>query len=198
MNTFTVGEGLTRILIAGGPGTGKSTLLSALHSVGEICFEEVSRKLIRNQLAINGDLVPWKNLAAFAQRCSEQMESQLAQSARYRRAFFDRGPPDVIGYLRHGGLAVSPDLFRASQAYTPVVYFAPPWPEIYVNDRERPQTYLESVALSSQIRSAYLECGFEIIDLVKSSVAERVKQVLEHVKSIEGGERISSCEVQPA
>ena len=54
-------------MIAGGPGSGKSTLLQALAESGEICYEESSRVLIREQLAQAGRLVPWGDLSAFAQ-----------------------------------------------------------------------------------------------------------------------------------
>jgi predicted ATPase len=39
-----------RIVIAGGPGSGKSTLLQALADSGEVCYEESSRILIREQV----------------------------------------------------------------------------------------------------------------------------------------------------
>jgi predicted ATPase len=171
------------IVIAGGPGSGKSTLLQALAASGEICYEESSRMLIREQLAKGGSLVPWGDLRAFAQECGERMRAQLADSARHARCFLDRGLPDLIGYLSHGGYA-APDAWRAdSRAYAPWVFFAPPWREIFVNDAERPQSFAEARALSKHIRRAYLDCGFRIIDLVNGSVADRRRQVLGHLDS---------------
>jgi predicted ATPase len=167
-----------RIVIAGGPGSGKSTLLRALAESGEICYEESSRVLIREQLARAGRLVPWGDLPAFAQECSERMRAQLADSARHGRCFFDRGLPDLIGYLSHGGHG-APDAWRAaSRAYASAVFFAPPWREIFVNDAERPQSFAEAQELSAHIRRAYLDCGFQLIDLAKGSVTDRLRQVL--------------------
>jgi predicted ATPase len=169
-----------RIVIAGGPGSGKSTLLRALAESGEICYEESSRVLIREQLARAGRLVPWDDLAGFAQECSERMRAQLAGSARCGRCFFDRGLPDLIGYLSHGGHR-APDEWRAvARGYASAVFFAPPWREIFVNDAERPQSFAEAQALSAHIRRAYLDCGFHLIDLLKSSVADRLRQVLQY------------------
>ena len=51
-----------RIVIAGGPGSGKSTLLQALAESGEICYEETSRVLIREQRTVSGQLVPWADM----------------------------------------------------------------------------------------------------------------------------------------
>jgi len=188
---------LQRIVIAGGPGSGKSTLLEALAESGEICHRESSRVLIREQLARAGRLVPWGDLPAFAQECSRRMLAQIADSRRtdaqltgnvqHGRCFFDRGLPDLIGYLSHGGHGV-PDAWRvASRAYSSVVFFAPPWREIFVNDDERPQSFAEAQALSAHIRRAYLDCGFRLVDLVKSSVADRLRQVRRHLGAHQPG-----------
>ena len=170
-----------RIVIAGGPGSGKSTLLRALAASGEICYEEASRVLIREQLARGGQVVPWGDLWAFAEECSERMRLQLTAGAYHRRCFFDRGLPDLIGYLNHGGLS-APEAWReVSRAYTPSVFFAPPWREIYVNDAERPQTYAEAQELSAHVRNAYFDCGFRLIELVKGSVVDRLQQILHYL-----------------
>lgn len=174
-----------RYVIAGGPGTGKSALLNGLAANGEQCYSEVSRELIRKQSAGGGELLPWVDLEGFAFLCIERMKAQIADSGTHTRAFFDRGLPDVIGYLRHGGVPVPADLRAASTAYAPIVFIAPAWPEIYVNDPERPQTYSDSEALSVHIRSAYLDCGFDIVDLIKAPVEKRVHQVLSHLHTME-------------
>jgi predicted ATPase len=50
-----------------------------------------------------------------------------------------------------------------------------------VNDAERPQSFAEAQALSVHIRRAYLDCGFHLIELVKSSVADRLRQILQYL-----------------
>jgi predicted ATPase len=170
-----------RIVIAGGPGSGKSTLLQALAESGEICYEEASRVLIREQVAQAGRLVPWGDLSAFAHECSQRMRAQLTDSARHGRCFFDRGLPDLIGYMSHGGRS-APDAWRAaSRAYASVVFFAPPWREIFVNDAERPQSFVEAQELSGHIHRAYEDCGFQLVELVMSSAADRRRQVLDYL-----------------
>ena len=179
-----VRDAAQRFLIAGGPGSGKSTLLRALGAAGETCYEEASRVLIREQLARAGRLLPWGDLWGFAQECSVRMQAQLADSAPRRRCFFDRGLPDLIGYLSHGGQS-APDAWRAAcRNYAPVAFFAPPWREIYVNDDERPQTFAEAQDLSAHIRRAYLDCGFRLVELVAGSVADRLAQVRNFIDTI--------------
>jgi predicted ATPase len=169
-----------RLVIAGGPGSGKSSLLQALAASGERCYEEASRALIREQMAQCGHRLPWGDLGAFAQDCAARMLAQLADSLCHSRCFFDRGLPDLIGYLSHGGRN-APDAWRkASREYAPVAFFAPPWQEIYVNDAERPQTFAEARSLSAHIRRAYVDCGFRLVELHKGSVSERLRQVFAH------------------
>jgi predicted ATPase len=170
-----------RVVIAGGPGSGKSTLLQALAASGERCYEEASRSLIREQLAQSGQRLPWGDLWAFAQECAARMLAQLADSSRHGRCFFDRGLPDLIGYLSHGGHTAPDDWTKASRAYAPVVFFAPPWQEIYVNDAERPQSFAEARSLSAHIRRAYVDCGFRLVELTKSSVPDRLRQLVGHL-----------------
>ena len=172
---------LQRVVIAGGPGSGKTTLLQALAASGERCYEEASRSLIREQLAQSGQRLPWGDLWAFAQECAARMFSQLADSSGHGRCFFDRGLPDLIGYLSHGGRTAPDDWRKASRAYAPVVFFAPPWAEIYVNDAERPQSFTEARSLSAHIRRAYLDCGFRLVELTNSSVPDRLRQIVSHL-----------------
>ncbi|HEY0802997.1 MAG TPA: AAA family ATPase [Steroidobacteraceae bacterium] len=174
----TDGEISSRFVIAGGPGSGKSTLLHALAASGEICHEEDARVLIREQMSQGGGALPWDDLGAFAEGCGERMRAQLQQCTHAERCFFDRGLPDLIGYLNHGGGEAPQPWRAASRGYARTVFFAPPWRDIYVNDPERPQTFAVAQALSAHIRLAYRDCGFRLIDLSMASVADRVRQVL--------------------
>jgi predicted ATPase len=176
--------GPARFVIAGGPGSGKSTLMRALSASGEICYAEISRQLIREQHACGGRLLPWGDLRAFALECAARMLDELRSSSPRSRCFFDRGLPDLIGYLRHGDQTAPPSWRQASHAYARTVFFAPPWREIFIQDPERPQTFAEACALGAHIRQAYLDCGFTIIELVLSSVADRVAQVRRHVDQL--------------
>jgi len=166
-----------RLIISGGPGSGKTAVINALAARGEMCCPEVSREIIREQTTRGGSAVPWQNLEAFARECSRRMLSQLSTCGAARRTFLDRGLPDLIGYLRCAGCAVPEVLQTSAQHYTPLVFVAPPWREIYVNDAERPQSYAQAVTLGDHIRRAYEELGFEIVDLARESVAARVEHI---------------------
>jgi predicted ATPase len=50
-----------------------------------------------------------------------------------------------------------------------------------VNDAQRPQSFAEASELSVRIRSAYEDYGFRLVELIKSSVVDRRRQVLDHL-----------------
>ena len=104
-----------RYIITGGPGSGKSSLLSALVKQNYQGFEEISRVIIREQHEIGGDGVPWQNLAAFAELCYERMSAQLDQCDSDCTCFYDRGLPDIIAYVRRGGLQVPGKYFSRNR-----------------------------------------------------------------------------------
>ena len=164
-------------VISGGPGAGKTTLLLALQQAGFGAADEVSRQLIREQVALGTDQVPWLDLAGFADLALDRMVAQhKAASINNHITFFDRGIPDIIGYMQVAGLAVPPIYYAAVAAhpYASPVLLAPPWPEIYVNDAERWQTFAEAQALYHALRRTYQQLGFAVLDLPRVNVNERV------------------------
>ncbi|MDF7815813.1 AAA family ATPase [Hymenobacter sp. YC55] len=169
---------MAQFLISGGPGAGKSTLLAALQQQGYAGAEEASRVLIQEQVALGSGLVPWQNLAGFAELALARMITQYEQ-ARQRGGvtFFDRGIPDIIAYLEVGGISVARTYYDAATQYRyhPQVLMAPPWPSIYVNDAERWQTFSEAVQLYQALSRTYQRLGYRLVELPLTSVAGRVR-----------------------
>ncbi len=170
------------IIISGGPGAGKTTLIDALASEGFATKPEVSRTIIREQHDNGGSLYPWVDIRGFAAECERRMRADLtATNTRDGVCFFDRGLPDIAGYLRHHGAEPWPSLAEGLGSYAPVVLMAPPWEAIFVQDRERPQAYAESVVIHAHLVHAYSEIGFAVIELPRVSVAERVAWIKKEI-----------------
>ncbi|TPG58717.1 AAA family ATPase [Hymenobacter nivis] len=164
-------------VISGGPGAGKTTLLGALRAAGFAGADEVSRRLIQEQVALGSGRVPWHDLAGFAELALARMVADYAAAVRRGGVtFFDRGLPDIIAYLDVAGLPVPAHYYAAAAAhpYQAPVFLAPPWAEIYVNDAERWQTFAEATALHGALRRTYQRLGFAVLELPKTTVAARV------------------------
>ncbi|OJJ15021.1 hypothetical protein BKI52_39840 [marine bacterium AO1-C] len=175
---------IRRFIITGGPGTGKSTLLAHLKQRDVLVFEEVSRRLIQEQHQQPNPALPWINLPLFAELCLEQMMTQHADAQPQCLNFYDRAIPDIIAYLRNGGEAV-PTVYEQilrEKTYEKRVFFAPPWPQIYVNDQERPQKYEESCRISALLKETYEQLGYQLITLPKTSCEARVKFIMEELR----------------
>jgi len=172
------------LVLTGGPGSGKSALIEALQRYGYGGSVEAGRGIIQDQMAIGGRALPWVDPALFA-------ELMLAWEIRsYRLAqqegglvFFDRGVPDVVGYLRLIGLPVPAHMQKAAGSfrYNRRVFMAPPWPEIFRQDRERKQDFEEAVRTYGALVATYTSLGYELVEIPCVAVEERVRFVLGNV-----------------
>lgn len=170
---------MRRYILTGGPGTGKTSLLEALRSLGYHCSAEVSRQVIIEETVNGSSCLPWKDLPCFAARCLDRMitEYETVAAAGGEAVFFDRGIPDIIAYLHAGGQSVPSPYYSAvaKYLYHPIVWLLPPWEEIYVQDPQRWQRFEEAQQIDQQIRVAYRMAGYKILELPKTTVAERVQ-----------------------
>lgn len=176
---------MSRFVITGGPGAGKTALIEALAAAGYACSAEAGRAIIRDQMAIDGAALPWADRAAFAElMLSWEIRSHRMAGEQPGPVFFDRGVPDVMGYLRLCDLPVPPHVEKAASIfrYHRLVFLAPYWKEIFVKDEERRQDPAEAERTCAQMIATYTACGYEIVPLPLVPVAERVRFVLERIR----------------
>ncbi|TDE18342.1 AAA family ATPase [Dyadobacter psychrotolerans] len=178
---------MPNIIITGGPGSGKSTLIEALQTRGFLCKQEVSRQLIREQVALATGCVPWQDLDCFANLALNKMITDYNSAGiKDEIVFFDRGIPDVIAYLKAGGLQVEQRFYDAAKIfpYSKEVFITPPWKEIYVNDDERWQTFEEACILHDTLIAAYENLGYNIKFIPCTSVTKRVEYIFKTIKEL--------------
>jgi predicted ATPase len=171
-------------IITGGPGAGKTTLIEALRAAGHACSDEAGRQIIKEEVAAGGTALPWIDPRAFAERMlTFDIESYRRLRGEKVPVFFDRGIPDVIGYLNLLGLCAPVPMQEAAAAhrYNRSVFIAPPWLEIFAQDAERKQTFEEAVRTYQSLAKVYAMLGYELIELPIASVEARVAFVIEAV-----------------
>ena len=168
-------------VVTGGPGSGKTTLIEALERAGYARSVEAGRGIIQDQAAIGGRALPWRDPEAFAEMmlCWEMRSHHIAR-LEAGPVFFDRGVPDVIGYLRLMGLPVPAHMKKAAAVfrYNRRVFIAPPWEEIFEQDSERKQDFAEAVRTYEAMVATYATCGYELVVIPKVPVAGRVEFVI--------------------
>ncbi|WP_062115200.1 AAA family ATPase [Aureimonas sp. AU40] len=172
-------SGIRRLVVlTGGPGGGKTTLVEALAARGFRTVGEAGRAVIRAEEARGGTALPWGDRAAFAARMAERDETAYRAALEGEgTVIFDRALPDTLGYLRLCGLPEPKALLRAVARcrYRSPVFLAPFWPAIFSGDAERRQDAAEAAETAHVMRRTYEGLGYEVIDLPLAPVAERVR-----------------------
>ena len=89
---------------------------------------------------------------------------------------FDRGIPDIMGYLTLCSLPVPPHVAAAvprHARYNARVFLTPYWDEIFTQDTERKQTRAEAQATCTVMRETYTALGYKITELPRADIATR-------------------------
>jgi predicted ATPase len=171
--------------ITGGPGAGKTALIAELKKRGYHCVDEVARQVIQEQMAMEGNGVPWKDLKLFKEiMLSQFIETYQTASKKFSEiVFFDRDVLDLVAYDRLTNSESSKELNIAALTliYNKKVFVAPPWEAIYCMDTERKQTFEEAIQVYKGIIQVYSEYGREIILLPQISVEDRADFVINHI-----------------
>ena len=174
------------VVITGGPGSGKSTLINHLHQRGFDAAPDIARPLITEQHERGGNAVPHQDDEAYAGLMLRRSIRawQDAMECSPRMVFCDGALPDILAYRRLAKLADEPGLIRAIKTYRyrKVVFVLPPWAEIYQADEIRTQNFAQSVKSYVQICRAYIECGHELVEIRKGPVEQRAAQILSRLK----------------
>jgi predicted ATPase len=103
-------------------------------------------------------------------------------AAPFGPSLYDRGFPDIVGFLQLGGLPVPQEFDRVCSElrYEGPIFRAPPWREIYISDDERIQSWDEAIASDAAVTAAWTYYGYRLIDLPFVPISDRVRFVMEH------------------
>ena len=177
------------IVITGGPGAGKTTLIHELGQRGYSCVAEVARAVIAAELDKGGSALPWQDKALFMQRMFEGSVADFWHTAGGPGpVFFDRGLPDTLCYAALEGLPVSDAMHQlaATLRYNTTVLLLPPWQEIYRTDRERKQDWDEAVRTYALMQQTYTGYGYRPVMVPTGPVHQRADFVLRVIESSPG------------
>lgn len=171
-------------VITGGPGAGKTALVNALGAAGYATSVEAGRAIILDQVAIGGSALPWADRRLYAElMLAREMQFYRQASSASGPVIFDRGVPDALGYLRLIGGEAEAHFAKAAATfrYNRCIFIAPPWEEIFTQDSERKQDFNEAVRTYEALSAVYLDCGYELVELPRCSVQDRVEFVTQKI-----------------
>ena len=173
-----------KIVITGGPGTGKTSVIERLEDQGHFCLHEVSREIIKKARSKGIDQLFLTDPVLFSELLLEGRIQQYkeAESMVVDRVFIDRGVPDVIAYLDFFHTDYPPAFDQICDKYRyDQVFILPPWKKIYTGDNERYESYEQAVGLHDQLNKSYTEMGYHPVDVPEGTVNQRISFILEHI-----------------
>ncbi len=173
-----------RIIITGGPGTGKSSIIRHLEKEGYTCLHEISRQVTLEAQKQGIDQLFLEKPLLFSEKLLEGRIQQYREATMLKEnpVFMDRGIPDVLAYMEYYKTEY-PDFFsEACEKFTyHKVFILPPWEEIYQSDNERYESYTESLRISLFLENTYKNYGYTPIEVPKAPIKERTKFIIDHI-----------------
>ena len=166
-------------VIAGGPCSGKTTLLKALAAAGYRTERETAEELLKAGVAagetpeqMRADMVAWQSnlfMADFA------LFSRLAAGGV---VFTDTSFLETLVFTERAGITVGPNIERwASRLRYATVFFLDPL-EQYQQTAVRREDAATAAAISREARACYSRFGYQPVTVPAGDVDERVAFIL--------------------
>ena len=174
-------EKTKRILIIGGPGSGKTSVLQTIEKNNLKVHHEISREVTANAQKSGIEQLFLTDPFAFSNQLLDGRIQQFKNAAPGIN-FYDRGIPDVPAYHVFTGDKIPEVFMKACKEYRyDQVFFLPPWEEIYESDNERYETYDQAVVLGDILLDFYKKLDYSPISVPKSSIENRYNFIIEQL-----------------
>jgi predicted ATPase len=174
------------VVIIGGPGSGKTTLIESLREKGYCCYPEISREVIHEARKQGIEQLFLENPLLFSELLLEgrKKQYQSAIEETHDTVFIDRGIPDVLAYMHYIGDAYPAGFDQACRdhRYTSI-FVLPPWEEIYVSDDARYENFEQSKLIHRHLCETYGSFGYKLLEVPTGTVEDRVTFVLENLNN---------------
>jgi predicted ATPase len=171
-----------RILITGGPGFGKSSIIEQLESRGYRVFHEVAREIIRHEIQHGGEALPWINIEAFS---SKVLQGRIDQHKQGNEAisFYDRGLPDIAAFILKDKKIPGQEILElcSRHRYDSKVFITPPWESIFKRDEERKEDFAAAIKVHKAIEQIFPQLGYSLVSVPMGSISQRADFILQNL-----------------
>lgn len=176
-----------KIVITGGPGTGKTSLINELTKRNFICLEEISRQVILDARKDGVEQLFLTEPLLFSERLLERRMTQFQEANNTKKpyVFIDRGVPDVLAYMDYANESYPSFFEKACQdCRYDQVYVLAPWQDIFTSDTERYENFSQAVKIHEQLLNTYNKYQYNLIDIPFNTIENRVDYLLDTLKKL--------------
>jgi len=173
-----------RIVITGGPGTGKTTLITQLEASGEAVLHEISRQVTAEAQQQGITQLFLEDPTLFSSKLLEGRLAQFKEAENFTDShlFYDRGLPDVTAYMHYLDTPYEAYFDETCQQHRyDQVFLLPPWEAIYQQDNERYESFNQALAIFQYLRKAYEGYGYAPIEVPTGTVPWRMAFIKDHL-----------------
>ena len=173
------------IVIIGGPGTGKTTIIESLLSKGYCCYPEISREITMEAKEQGIEQLFLEKPLLFSELLLEGRKKQYKSALleNHNIVFLDRGIPDILAYMHYIGDSYPAYFDQACKDHKySKIFVLPPWKEIYISDDERYENYEQAKLIYNHLSETYIKYGYQLIEVPKDTVENRIDFILKFVE----------------
>ncbi len=174
------------IVIVGGPGSGKTTIIEALSQKGFCCYPEISRQITLEARKQGIEQLFLEKPLLFSELLLEGRRTQFvsAKKETHEIVFLDRGIPDILAYMHYSGDSYPAFFDNACRENRyDKIFLLPPWEEIYISDDARYENFDQASLIYKHLRETYSEYSYNCIEVPKTTVQKRLEYILENLES---------------
>ncbi|MBK5213753.1 MAG: ATP-binding protein [Flavobacteriaceae bacterium] len=173
-----------RIVITGGPGSGKTALINYLEKEGYAVMHEISRNVILEAQKEGIEQLFLENPILFSEKLLEGRLKQFHEGKDSGSAilFYDRGMPDVTAYMNFVN-SPYPENFSKTcldNRYDEI-FVLPPWEAIYEQDNERYESFGQAEKIFNFLKNGYENYGYKAHEVPVGTIEERVDFILKNI-----------------